>query len=264
MKFSISKRQKYAALSIILLTTLYFLADGAVERGVTYGLLLAGVALVGSYIVHIPNSRPRNILITSVLPVSLVVGVLLSLIYFPNLSDLFRIVSLLGFGALFYIISLVNNVFLVVDSRQEVIPLYRVAQTWSKILMVVVTIPLLAGMFKISFNAFYETIVTVLIALAFFGYLFWTLKHNPDAKKFKVGELLAILGIGAFAVGTANIAVSFIPTETFLRALFVSSILVAGISYLEAHLKNQVNRKLISEHAIISLIFLVLLFIFQP
>jgi hypothetical protein len=219
---------------------------------------------IGSYVVHQPNSKVANILITGILPASLTLGFMLSLIYFPNLSTVFKLLSLAGFSFIYYLTLLVNNVFLVVESREETIPLYRVASTWSKILIVAVAIPLLAGVFKINLNSFSETILASLSALLFYTYLIWSLKHNHEVKKYRRGELFGLFALTTFFVMAANLSVSFFPTETFLRALYVSSIMIFSVSYIEGHLKNVINRRLITEHLVISFIFLVLLFIFNP
>lgn len=264
MKLSLDKRQKYFLLSLATVGVLYFFEKELPEINFTLIIISALLVLVGSFVVHLPNSKLVNTLITSILPLALLFGYLLSLVFFPNLSEIFKLASLVAFGGLFYMISLVNNVFLVVESREEPIPLYRVAVTWSKILIAAVSIPLLAGLFKISINSFGEALLTTAVSLLFFVYLVWLLRYNPDTKKYKVGEIATVLALGAFMLPVSSLSVSFIPTETFLRALYVSSILIFGLSYIEAHLKNSITKKLISEHIAISLVFLLILFIFRP
>ncbi len=264
MKVSLEKRHKYLIQSLMFLALFYYFFILSGERGLSTVLFMLALVYISSYIAHRPNSNLLNMLITGILPAFLVVGVYLSLIFFPNLSQTFRILSLLMFTIIFYLISLVNNVFLVVESREEVIPLHRVAITWSKILMVVIAIPLLAGIFKMSLNPLLETALAGLVTLLFFIYLTWSLKYNQDVKKYNKGEIVSILGLGIFVVSLAGISVSFFPTETFLRAIFISSVLMFGVSYVEAHLKNVVNKRLITEHLIISVLFLILLFFFNP
>jgi hypothetical protein len=264
MKIAVSKKQKYLAQSIIASGILYYFTLNMQERGLATAILLVLLVLVGSFLVHRPNAKMLNVLVTSILPLSLVAGIILTLIFFPNLSLIFRGFSIAGFAVLLYIISLVNNIFLVVETRQETIPLYRVATTWSKILIVIVSIPLLAGVYKLSYNTLYETALTALVALLFYIYIFWFLRYTHETKNYRVGEILSVAAFGTFLTVTSNLSVSFLPTETFLRALFVSSILIFGISYGEAHLKNIINKRLITEHLLISLLFLFLLIVFTP
>ncbi len=263
MKIILDKRQKYVAHSLILLGLLYYFSGSTDRSGLAYILMVLAVVLVGSYLTHKPNAKPLNILVTGILPVSLTLGFILSLIYFPNLSNIFKITSLLVYTVLFYLVCLVNNVFLVVETRGETIPLYRVASTWSKILVVVVAIPLLAGIFKLNVDSLQQTLLVSLASALFYFYLVWSLKYNHEVKKYKIGEMLALLTLGVFLVAASNLAVSFFPSETFLRALYVSSVLIFGVSYLEGHLKNTINKKLITEHILISLLFLTLLFVFN-
>jgi hypothetical protein len=264
MKIKLEKRQKYFIHSAVMLALLYYFSGTTRNIDLAYLGLVILVLLVSSYIVHRPNSTPLNILATGILPVFLTIGFILSYIYFPNLSNIFKILSLIVYGFILYICNLVNNVFLVVETRKETIPLYRVASTWSKIMIVVVAIPLLAGIFKINLNSLVETGLACITSLMFYIYLMWSLKYNHEVKKYKVGELISIFLLGIFFVFTSNLSVSFFPTETFLRALFVSSVLIFGVSFIEAHLKNTINKKLIREHIVISLLFLILIFIFNP
>jgi len=264
MKIKLNKRQKYLAHSLVLLGLLYYFSGATTRFDLIYVSFVLVVVLVGSYVTHRPNSTVLNTLVTGILPVFLTLGFILSYIYFPNLSKIFKLLSLGIYTFIFYIVSLVNNVFLVVETRKETIPLYRVASTWSKILIVVVAIPLLAGIFKIDINSLFETTLASLTAVLFYSYLLWSLKYNHEVKKYKKGELVAVFALGAFFVFAANISVSFFPTETFLRALYVSSVLIFGVSFIEAHLKNTINKRLIREHISITLLFLILLFIFNP
>jgi hypothetical protein len=264
MKITLEKRHKYVVHSLILLGLLYYFSGLTNSIGIFYIISVLLVALIGSFITQRPNSTIANTLVTGILPVSLTLGFVLSLIYFPNLSRIFKTLTLLVFSFIFYLVSLVNNVFLVVKTRKETIPLYRVASTWSKILIVIVAIPLLAGIFKINLNSLSETMLAGLSALLFYVYLIWSLKYDHEVKKYRKGELISLLALGVFFVLASNLAVSFFPTETFLRALYVSSIMIFGVSYIEGHLKNTINKRLISEHLVISTIFLILLFVFNP
>ncbi|MFC1756009.1 hypothetical protein ACFLZK_01325 [Patescibacteria group bacterium] len=264
MKIKLNKRQKYFIHAALLLGLLYYFSGNTTRFDLAYAALVLVVVLVGSYLTHRPNSTVLNTLATGIMPVFLTLGFVLSYIYFPNLSRVFKLLSLGVYAFIFYIVSLVNNVFLVVETRKETMPLYRVASTWSKILIVVVAIPLLAGIFKMDINSLFETALASLATILFYIYLLWSLKYNHEVKKFKKGELVAVFALGTFFVFAANISVSFFPTETFLRALYVSSVLIFGVSFIEAHLKNTINKKLIREHSLLTLIFLILLFIFNP
>lgn len=207
--FEITKKQRYMAHAILTTAILYFFIQTLPEVNYLLISLLTFFVIVGSYFVHRPNTRLVNTLVTSIMQFALVGGFILSIIFFPSLSDLFRLAALFSFMVMFYLISLVNNVFLVVNNRGEPIPLYRVAITWSKILIAAVSIPLFAGIFKISVNSFAEAIVISLISALFYLYLVWFLQYNPDVKKYRVGELLTIFALGSFIVPVVSLSLSF-------------------------------------------------------
>ncbi len=264
MHIDITRRQRFFIFTAALSVLVYFYLKQLPQINIPLIAIIGLLIPVGSFWAHSPNSRILNIIVTSITPMALAGGYMLSMAFFPNFSNIFKIASIVVFANIFYILLLVNNVFLVVESRKEPIPLFRVAITWSKILIAAVAIPLLAGVFKISVNSFFEAGITTGLSLLFFIYLTWALRHDTDVKTYKIGEIAAIVAFGSFMVTVASISVSFIPTETFLRAMYVASILIFGISYFEAHLKNSITKKLINEHIAISLLFLILLFVFKP
>lgn len=264
MNITLSKRQKYGLFSILAGFSAYYFSLDPISRGIGYAVLILVFVTLGNFLTHTPNIKVFSILITSVLHYHLVIGTFLSYHYFPNLSLHFKVASALIFTVLFYITSLVNNVFLVIDTRSEVIPLYRVAATWSKILIIAIAIPFLAGVYKLPFYTLLQGSLATTSVLLFLSYLLWLLKLSPDTKKYKAGEVVTLLGFGSFSFFVLNIAVSFFPSESFLRALFLSSVLMFNASYIEGHFKNKINTKLITEHLVISFLFLLLLFVFKP
>lgn len=68
----------------------------------------------------------------------------------------------------------------------------------------------------------------------------------------------------SFLVFSLGVAVSFIPTESFLRALLSACALMFGLSYVNLHYKNRLNRSIIVEYSFIFVIFLLLVLIFKP
>lgn len=269
---TLNRRSKYLLLSI---GTAIFLFGFSYTTGAlrfVSAFLSMVVAILGTLLVqytcvttehelkYFVNKTCLSIL---VLPLILVVGALLSLIYFPNLSLLLRIITLGTVGALMYAISLMNNIFLVVFEREETIPLYRVAVTWSQILLVIVSIPFFSGVFKIPINPIYQTLVVSLVAGLFAKFLMWVQEMDPDVPDIDGGEELVNSLLVAFVIFVFSIGTSFIPTESFLRALLLSSVLMSSLGYLQAHYKNVVTKKLMFEYTAISLLFLILVLIFN-
>ncbi|OGC46121.1 hypothetical protein A2V49_03525 [candidate division WWE3 bacterium RBG_19FT_COMBO_34_6] len=259
-----NKKQYFIIHSLIITIIIYYFSLNIQDRGLWYMIIILILITGGFFITHRPNIKILDILVTSIPSILLSLGFFLSYLYFPNLSKYFKIFSALIFFVLFYLINLVNNVFLVVHARKEMIPLYRVAQTWSKILLAFIGIPLLAGIFKVPLIPAFEAFAASIISTLFSIYFVWTSQYNPDVKKIKRGEMLSLQAFSAFIVGCVTIGVSFFPNESFLRALFVASILIFCLTYLEGHLKNSINKKIIFEHFVISSLFLILLFIYNP
>lgn len=260
----ITKRAKYVIFSILFGLLAYYYSAYISEFSLTFLIFMVLISIAGNFIVHAPNYKISNILITSILQLHLLIGLFLSFEFFPNLSLMFKAISILVFGVIFYIVLVVNNVFLVVASRNEIIPLYRVAVTWSKILLVTIAIPFYAGIFKLPVDAYLQTLLVTFSYVLFGLYLLWFFSYSKETKKYKVGEIITILGFGSFVLYSLSICVSFFPSESFLRALFIASVLMFNVSYLEGHFKNKINKKLLSEHILISVLFFILVLIFKP
>jgi hypothetical protein len=268
----LNRRNKYLLLSVGTVIFLFgFSYATGVVRIVT-ALVALLMAVLGTGLVQYSSVTTEHILkyfvgktflSILVLPVTLVVGALLSLIYFPNLSLFLRVATMGTVGLLMYVISLVNNIFLVVYEREETIPLYRVAVTWSQILLVIVSIPFFSGVFKIPINAIYQTLIVAVVAGFFARFLMWVQDMDSDVPTIDRGEMWVNSLLVGFVVFTVGIATSFVPTESFLRALLLSSVLMSSLGYLQAHYKNVVTKKLVFEYAVILLIFLLFVLIFN-
>jgi hypothetical protein len=262
--FKLDKKNKYLIHSLLIAGLVFWFSHrGFDELSVYIALLIILVATLGTFVVQYPNIGYRHLLINNLLPIHLVGGALLTLIYFPNLGLPVKILFVAAVGIGFYIVSLVNNVFLVVEERREPIPLYRVAVTWVQIIIVIVAIPFFAGIFKMPYNLLIQNSVTALSSVLFSFYLIHMLLFDEEAKKVRGVEALLFSLFVGFCVFAAGVSVSFLPTETFLRALFVTSVLMFSLNYLYGYLKNSITKRLINESLLITFIFFLLLFVFQ-
>ncbi len=261
-KVTLSKKHKFALLSIAICGLFYY---SLVTSTPVIGWLVL-LSIVGTYFVQSSNFklRPFNFLSINILTLHLIFGAYLSFLFFPNLGYNFKLMAILAIGVLYYICCLINNVFLVVDEREELIPLYRVATTWSRISIVVIAIAYFAGVFKLPVNTFAQcTIVAVSTALLVL-YILWSIRFDKDSKKMKRGEMAFIATLASFILYAVNVSVSFFPTESFLRALFVSTALMFSINLVYGHCKNDIKKRMLTEHFFISFTFFVLLIIFRP
>lgn len=255
----LEKKNKYL-IHAALVTGVVFLY--ATHLDFKWAIIAVIITLMGTFIVQYPNNKPVHFIINNLLPLHLIVGALLSLNYFPNLGLPVKIFFVISMGLGFYIVSLINNVFLVVEEKKELIPLYRVAVTWSQIIFVVITIPFFAGVFKIPANSFIQNAIVSFSSFLFATYLLWLMGFDTEAKKVRGLEYILLSLFVAFAVLVAGLSTSFIPTESFLRALFASSVLMLVLNYLSNYLKNSITKKSIIDYVLITFVFFVFLIIF--
>jgi hypothetical protein len=265
IKLDLERKHKYLIQSLLVCIFIYVVSQNVIPLSKLYiGVLLTLLVVSGSYISHYPNIHKGNFLISILMPAGVLSGAILSLHFFPNLGFWFQLMVIAFFGSMYYLVSLSDNIFLVVHDREEVIPLYRVAVTWSQILQVVVAIPLFAGIFKMNSTAFVQSFLISFITFLFTYYQLWIYKFDKDAKNTGVGETLYLSFSAFFIMFATSFAVSFFPTEAFLRASFSSSVLLFTLSYISAYLKNEISRKMIVGYLIIILVFLFTLLVFVP
>lgn len=260
----IDKKIRFLISSVMVGVLLYFVSivffNASLYLRLAIGTLTVLVLVLFS---HYPNINLRTLTPSFVLPLTIIIGALLSLKYYPNLSIYFKLFAILVFSGLYYVASLVDNIFLVVDDREEVIPLYRVGVTWSQILLVTIAIPLFAGIFKVPVNAILSTAAVCFFAFVFNMYQLWALRYENRISPVGVGRSLIFSAIVAFFVGCIALPITFVPAESFLRGLTVASALMLGLSYIWSHLKNDINLKAFVQYILILLIFLILTYLFD-
>jgi len=260
----ISRKKRYLLQTILFAILGYFLfIYSSNALFLELGILLVFVLLF-LLLSHYPNVKLNNVIYGSILPFQLAISGTLFFYFYPNLSLNFKIIALGIFSLMYYVVALVDNVFFVVQDREEQIPLYRVASTWGQILAVVMAIPLYAAISKLNVFFMWQGFLMAFSALLFSFYQFWILSFDKDLKKTRVGEFMLLNLLVGFLVLVSSIAVSFLPTESFLRSLFVVSILMFGLNYTQSHLKNDITDKFLYQSFFISFIFFIILFLFKP
>lgn len=271
--FRLRRKHKYFLQAIFTVVSLFLFSYSATEWKPAAFVLTVLVAILGSLWVQFTtvNTAPEKfktffmdtVLDVITLPTALVVGALLSLIYFPNLSVLTKSMAIVCVGLFMYAGLLVSNILLVVYEGNQVIPLYRVAATWSQILVVVISIPLFAGIFKLPILPVFQCFLTGLAATIFALFLTWSQDLDPEIPPINRGEQYITSLFVGFLVGSLGLSISFLPTESFLRALLLSSMLMFSLGYIQAHYKNTVTKKLLLEYSLISILFLIFVLVFN-
>ncbi len=265
VKLELAKKNKYFIQSILVGIFIYIVTQNIIDLDPIQLLLLSFILVVsGSLISHSTGITKENFIYSIIMPLGVISGGILSLKFYPNLGSVFKIFVVMFFSGIYYFVSLADNIFLVVSDREEIIPLYRVAVTWSQILQVIVAIPLFAGIFKLNIITFSHSLIISSISFLFTYYQLWVYRFEPDAKKIEIGERFYICFLSFFIMFVTSLGVSFFPSEDFLRALFTSSVLLFVLNYISAHLKNEITRRIIIRHLLITVVFLILLIFFKP
>ena len=258
-----NKRVKFIIIAVLITLSLYgraFLSEGLGAASLIIGAI---IVLVGTYYTQ-EISRKIDTIPVILMPVFLYSAAILSLSYFPNLGNPTKFLALTAVGVIYYIVSLVNNIFIVVESEEKRIPLYRVAVTWSQILLIVISIPFFAGLFKVPVDPISQNLFSFVASMLFSLYLLWALSFDDEIRDYGLKEAFSKSIVVGFIVFCSGVAVSFIPTESFLRAIFVSSVMMSVLGYIQNHYKNAVTTRLIYEYILISFVFLIILLIFIP
>jgi hypothetical protein len=264
MKLRFNRKQQYLIYALLSVVAIGYVWFTYVPLKSIYSVIALSISVLGSLFVQKGNIKSGNFFYVAILPLHLTAGVLLSINYFPNLGLLVKVAGLVTLVAMFYGISLVNNIFLVVIYRKNMIPLYRAAVTWLTIFLVVTAIPFFAGVYKLPISALIQFIFIAIATFLFTLYNIWVTGFDSDTKKIPYTESIYLAMLSVFLTGVGGLSVSFFPTEPFLKALYASTYLMFGLGLSHAHLKNKIEKKLVLEYLGIILIFLIILIIFKP
>ena len=265
IKFELQKKHRYLIQSLLATAFIYLVSQEILSLTLPNLIIsVLMIVIIGTFIIHYPNISLKNLPFIILMPVSILSGSILFLYFFPNLGIPFKLAAVASFGVLYYLVSLMDNIFLVIQDREEVIPLYRVAIVWSQILQIVVAIPLFAGIYKFNVAFFTQALVVGIVTFSYSYYQLWSLQFDEGVKKTTKGESLYLCFLSTFLVTVSSIAVSFMPTESFLRALFTASVLMFSLTYITSYLKNEITLKLVLRYLVIVFVFFIFLIFFTP
>ena len=257
------KRYRYLLHFLVVTISIFIYSLGKIKFDAMYlAVLTVFLVFLGALLTQFPSIDYKNVLYILINPISVISGALMFYNFFPNLGIIFKTLSVVVFGIFYYLVSLVDNVFLVIHDREEVIPLYRAAAAWSQIMQVIVAIPLFSGIFKLNINGIYQSVIVGVISFIYVVYQIWTSRYDKDSKSVRVGEEIFLASLGFFVVTAISTVVTFVPTEAFFRALLVAVVLMFVLSYVASYLRNDINRKMMVQFTLLFCIFLVLVLVF--
>jgi hypothetical protein len=260
------KKVRFALLSVFFASALFYLSDLLTnDRELFYTLLVLGVlgvvVLAGAQFSDIIK---KSWVLSTILPMHLAVGFLITFYYFPFLGPLVRLSAYIGLGIIIYVLLLVNNIFLVVEEKGSVIPLYNAAVIWVQILITTISIPFISGVYKIPVSFLVQNFIVFISSMMLSTYLLWCLHYDKDIIKTTINEKVTLISLLSFLIFIAGVSISFFPSESFLRGLLMSSIFMFNMNYIYGHYKNKLVKLVLYEFAVIIVIFSILLIIFKP
>ena len=232
-----------------------------------YIAFIAFVSILSSLFVQYLGGGGKTVkmlFFTGVMPFMLTLGCFLFFLYFPNLSLLLKILAALFNFILLYTLLLLNNVVLVVESRETNIPVYRVAIGWVQIVLLSISLILFTGIFRTFFQPLVQVMFIVVSSYIFYQYLIWVYSNDKDYRVLRPLESTVLSFAITLLVGWGASLVLFFATESFLRGIFVASVFLLGLGYIQLYLKNALSKKNTWDYLLICLVFLIILVVFRP
>ena len=269
------KKLCFIVLSVVLVSICYFLSLSYLLSSGGWQLILfakyiafiAFVSILSSLFVQYLGGGGKTVkmlFFTGVMPFMLTLGCFLFFLYFPNLSLLLKILAAFFNFILLYTLLLLNNVVLVVKSRETNIPVYRVAVGWVQIVLLSISLVLFTGIFRTFFQPLVQVMFIVVSSYIFYQYLIWVYSNDKDYRVLRLLESTVLSFAITLLVGWSASLVLFFTTESFLRGIFVASVFLLGLGYIQLYLKNALSKKNTWDYLLICLVFLIILVVFRP
>ena len=262
MMNSVSRRTKFLISNIFYLFGILFFDFANFSKYIFLGAALFVVFIINLVALY-PGYKLRDVVLISYLPLVLVSSTILGLIFFPNLSAVFKYLLMFFSGAFFYLSLLINNLIIAEKVEDTSLPLFRVGQVWLQILLIILTIPFITVVYKFNLHFYFHSLaIFVYLFLSSYVYLHTYLISKTDQVSTK--EYILLLVEMTYLPLVASIATSFIPAESFFRATFVTSVYMAMVSYARNYIDNSLNKKLLVQYLVICTFFLLVLIVFKP
>ena len=180
-------------------------------------------------------------LMSVLLPVSFFVGFGLFGAFLPQDRMLTASMSFI-FGAVLYILFLVENVFLVAIGYKTV-PLYRAAYTVSLIILLLSAFFMFNSLFSFRMGFIENGIGVFVISLFLFLYQFWAIAIElPDDGANK--NLKAYVFIPSLLMAEVAVVLSFWPTGIFKGSVYLVSIIYIFSSLMQAEIRERLFKRM--------------------
>lgn len=269
------KKVRFVLFALALVGISYYLSFRIIQRDATPSLLtlinnivfIGLVSVLGSLFIQYLEGgerRPEIVFYVGIMPFLLTLGSLLFFIYYPNLSLFFKIAAVAFYSVLLYTLLLLNNVLLVVESREMHIPVYRVAINWVQIVLLSISISLFTGLLRVQIQPLIQLTFVMITSFVCYNYLLWVYSNDKETRKVKPYEGVVLSGAFTLLTGWGAFFTLFFPAETFLRGIFGSSVFLLGLGYIQLYIKNSLSKKNMWDYLVVGIVFLVIMTVFRP
>jgi hypothetical protein len=153
-----------------------------------------------------------------------------------------RIPLAMGFGALFYLLLLAQNVFNVAESTRT-IPLYRAASTASFVFTWITAFLLFNVLAGFDLPFFWNGVGAVLIAFPLVLQFLWTIKMERIT-----AQIITFSFVISLVIGEIAIALSFWPVVSLIWGLFLSTIIYVLLGVVVDYMRDTLTKKLVWEY----------------
>ena len=241
MNLKINKRKKIIITSILL--TIGLLSTQLVDFNLRFKFI-GGLAVL-AYILSVwslwEGMNRTKAVVLMILPFFFTVA-LSSFYFLLPVRWLTRLPVAIGFGLMFYLLLLAQNVFNVASLRT--IPLYRAASTASFLFTLLSAFFLFNVVYAFNLLFIWNGVVVLLISFPLILQVLWTIEMNDQiSTAILVQSFILSLIIGELALGF-----SFWPTPTTIWPLILSSSMYVLLGLTTQVLRGRVNRRVVWEY----------------
>lgn|SRR3989344_1543104 len=184
--------------------------------------------------------------------------------YFPNLNVFFKLAFGVFSSFVYYFLLLSYNVFFVVEEKGSSIPLLRPARTAFLLIEIVALFLFLTSLYKfvlpepLTEGTFLFQAVIIGFVTYYFVEQYWFSQNlEQEVISFVGNESLTI----SFMITISAISLSFFSTESFFRALALSTVFYVSITFFQSVVTHKLNRLQYIEYIVIFLIVICFLLI---
>lgn len=251
-----SKRDRLFLFSLLLTFFLTLIPIFYARFGYLVVIVFALVALVFAAVCLWDYLSGIEYLTLLTPPTALALGMGATLIQFPNLSLVFRLIYYAAFFLVFYICLLSLNIFNV--AAEKTLPLLRAAYTVGFLITIFIALPLFTLIYKSDFDLPGQILAIALAALSLSFASLWSLylPQNKPASAAKAAVMVSLL-----LVETAFVF-SLFPMESFFRSLLLATFFYIYLGFAHQHLRKTLTSRSLLEYLLVGTVIILIVFVY--